>query len=86
MKPKQPRAPTTFDDQGYASHKGHFHDKSGKKFSQRPQGEGDDHIQDKPPSEAQVQKEVVDVERKKSKRGRKQLSTANTVLSNAGLG
>lgn len=82
MKPKQPRAPTTFDDQGYAAHKGHYHDKSGKKFAQRPGG--DDHSEH--PTEVDVEKEAVDIERKKARKGRRHLSTANTVLGNRGLG
>ena len=85
MKPKQPRAPTTFDDQGYAAHKGHYHDRSGKKFAQKPEHDDhEDHSQ--MPTEERVEEEAVDIERAKRKKGRRHLSTANTVLTGTGRG
>jgi len=86
MKPKQPRAPTTFDDQGYASHKGHYHDKAGKKHANRPTVDGDGNDYSTHPDEEVVEQTAVDIERKKARKGRRHLSTANTVLSNRGLG
>jgi len=83
MKPKQPRAPTAFDEDGFVPHKGHYHDQSGKKFSQKPAGEdGVDHTT--PPTEKQVIEKTVDIERRKNRLGKRKMSTANTVLSDRG--
>ena len=87
MKPKQPRAPTVFDEDGFVPHKGHYHDQSGKKFAEKPMKEieGDDHVDHtKPPTEKQVIEKTVDIERRKNRLGKRKMSTANTVLSEKG--